>query len=74
MALVILNDDIGFSLAQKVLDGLRSAIAIEMAKIEAGNGDPRKIADLCNEFSNIARQLDEQAKKRFKPEFVKVNF
>lgn len=74
MALVILNDDIAFSLASRVVDGLRIEIMIEMDKIGNGYGDARKVADLCNELANIARQIDEQAKKRALTGTVKVNF
>ena len=74
MALVILNDDIGFYQAQQVWVSLSHCISIEMNKVVAGNGDARKVADLCNELANVARQIDEQAKKRAQTNTMKVNF
>lgn len=74
MALVILNDDIGFYQAQQVWVSLSHCISIEMNRVVAGNGDARKVADLCNELANVARQIDEQAKKRALTGTVKVNF
>jgi len=74
MALVILNDDIAFYQAQHVWVSLSQCISIEMNKVVAGNGDARKVADLCNELANVARQLDEQAKKRAQIKSLEVNF
>lgn len=74
MSLVILNDDIAFYQAKGVWISLRDLISIEMSKIVAGTGDARKVADLCNELANVARQIDEQAKKRAQTESEKVNF
>lgn len=64
MALVILNDDIAFYQAQEIWVSLSESITIEMNRMKAGNGDARKVTDLCNEMANIARQIDEQARKR----------
>lgn len=74
MALVILNDDIGFYQAKQVWASLSHCISIEMIRVLAGNGDARKVADLCNELANVARQIDEQVKKRAQTESEKVNF
>lgn len=63
MALVILNDEVALFVCRDIMTSLNDALAIEMQKIYAGNGKPVKVADLCTEIANLARQIDEQTRK-----------
>jgi len=68
MPLVILNDELALFVARDVVESLTNALAIEMQKIYAGNGNPAEINNISTEIANIARQIDEAARKYKKQE------
>lgn len=71
MALVILNDELAQFVVRDVVESLTNALAIEMQKIYAGNGNPAEINNICTEITNIARQIDEAARKHKAKQVVK---
>jgi len=68
MPLVILNDELALFVARDVVESLTNALAIEMQKIYAGNGNTAEINNISTEIANIARQIDEAARKYKKQE------
>jgi hypothetical protein len=71
MALVILNDELALFVCRDVVESLTNALAIEMQKIYAGNGSTEEITKITTEISNIARQIDEAARKHKAKQVVK---
>lgn len=72
MSLVILNAELATLLARDVITTLQRTLDAEIMKLLSGDGNARKISDLCTEITNISRQIEEQTKK--KPKLVEVKF
>lgn len=64
MSLVILNDELAQFVAQDVINSLTGKLCMELDKLRHGDSDARKVADICTEISNLARQVDEQVRKK----------
>ena len=63
MSLVILNDDMAVLCSEMILEFLQEKLALEITRLKISKADVKKIGDLCNEITNIARQVEEHDRK-----------